>query len=53
MTDEPTDEDLKKNNKDEEKEFTDPEASFDQTSGTRPKLKPKRSFKLSKNCFLD
>ena len=36
MTDEPTHEDLKKNNKDEEKESTDPEASFDQTSGTRP-----------------
>jgi len=36
MADEPTDEDLKKNNKDEEKESTDPEASFDQTSGTRP-----------------
>ncbi|MCJ7582153.1 MAG: PAS domain S-box protein, partial [Candidatus Aminicenantes bacterium] len=36
MADEPTYEDLKKSDKDLEKESTDPEASFDQTFGTRP-----------------
>ncbi len=36
MADEPTDENLKKNDKKIGKESADPEASFDQTSGTRP-----------------